>query len=146
MEHNFFDIEFAFESVSSQMQSSCTAFVSRATGVIYYLDDGTGIYDELPEDFETSEDYFEIPHKSDLDLGVSLVHGFVADRAPELAADVREIFSRKGAYARYKSLLSKNGLLDSWHAHEQSETESALKQWCEDNGINLAPPKPNNAE
>ena len=57
MRYDFVKIELAFDSVSSQMQSMCKAYLSRADGKIYYLDDATGIYDELPDDFETSEQY-----------------------------------------------------------------------------------------
>ena len=141
MQHDFSKIEFAFDSVSSQMQSMCTAHLCRNSGKIFYLDDATGIYDELPEDFETSDGYIEIPHKKELDLGRDLAYDFINSKAPTLSADVREVFSRKGAYQRFKSLLARNGLLDDWFKYEQTETEAALKQWCKDNSIELRPDK-----
>ncbi len=139
MQHDFSEIELAFELVSSQMQLSCSAYLCRTDGKIYNLDDGAGIYDVLPDDFELSEDYLEIPHKNDLDLGRALVREFINERAPALSNEVYEVFSRKGAYRRYKSLLDHNGLLDDWFSYEQAETEKALKQWCKRNSIDLLP-------
>ena len=115
----------------------CTAYLSLADGKIYYLDDATGIYDDLPDDFETSEQYIEIPHKNDLNLGRDLVYEFINRNAPNCFDEVRQIFSRKGAYQRFKSLLVRHNLLDQWHAYEQTETEEALKQWCKENSIEL---------
>ena len=137
MQHDFAEIELAFDSVSSQMQSMCTAYLSLADGKIYYLDDATGIYDGLPEDFETSEQYIEIPHKNELNLGRDLAYEFINRNAPNCFDEVRQIFSRKGAYQRFKSLLIRHKLLDQWHAHEQTETEEALKQCCKENSIGL---------
>ena len=145
MKHKFSDIEFAFDSVSFQAESSCTAFLSRDTGKFYYLDDGAGVYDELPDDFETSDAYIEIPHKNDLDLGTRLVHRFINESAPEHSNEVREIFSRKGAYSRYRDFLDRNGLCDSWHEFEQNEITKTLKQWCDENEIDLDAASSSNA-
>ncbi len=141
MQHDFSEIELAFDSVSSQMQSMCTAYLCRKSGRIFYLDDATGVYDKLPDDFEISDEYIEIPHKNELDLGRDLAYDFTGAHAPQLIAEVREAFSRKGAYQRFKTLLARNGLLDDWFKYEQAETEAALKQWCKDNSIELQPDK-----
>ena len=92
MKHDFSDIELAYDSVLSQAPSMCVAYISRTHGTIFYLDDATGVSDELPEDFETSDDYLEIPHKNDLDLGVPLVKRFIGNVRPELSDDVRSFF------------------------------------------------------
>jgi hypothetical protein len=47
------------------------------------------------------------------------------------------IFSRRGAYRRYKDLLEQKGLLDEWYDFEQQRTRQALLDWCEENGIEL---------
>lgn len=142
MQHDFRDIELAFDLVSSHMQSMCTALLSREDGKIYYLDDAAGISDDLPDDFELSDTYIEIPHKNDLALGRELVFEFVKKKAPILSNEVRAIFSRKGAYQRFKSLLSNNGVLDHWFSYEQAETIQALRQWCRDNSIELIAANP----
>ncbi len=141
MQHDFEEIEMAFDMVSAQPRSMCTVYLCRTNGKTYLQDDGTGIYDDLPDDFETSDDYIEIPHKHDLDLGRELVCEFVNKNAPALSRKVDEVFSRRGAYQRYKSLLERHGLLDDWYRYEQTETEAALKEWCKFNSIDLMPSK-----
>ena len=137
MRHVFSNIEHAFDTISCQTQYSCTVILSRSTGKLYYQDEACGIVDELPDDFGSSDDYVEIPHQNDLDVGSSLVHQFMREFAPEQSDEVRRIFRRKGAYSRYKSFLDRSGLLDSWHRYEEQETIAALKQWCKDNSIEL---------
>ena len=47
------------------------------------------------------------------------------------------MFSKRGAYARYKALLESNGQLRKWYEFEQKRQESALREWAEANGIEL---------
>ena len=64
----------AFEFVSSGAPLENSAYICLDTGKIYWqsrvmdLDD-----EELPEDFDTSDRYIAIPHKTTLDLGRRLV-------------------------------------------------------------------------
>ena len=51
---------------------------------------------------------------------------------------MREIFSHRGAYARFKDLLKRHQSLDAWHQWETEQTRQALRAWCADNGVNLA--------
>ena len=130
------DIEDAFFYVSSAPQLTNSALLCKETGEIFYISE-MGDSDELPEDIEDSEKYIEIPHKNDLDLGKRLVMDFVTEYCPELLGKVNNIFSRKGAYSRYKELLESKGLLDKWHNYENQRTKDELRQWCTDNGIEL---------
>jgi len=140
MEHDFFDIEHAFEFVNMQPPETNSAVLSRTTGRIYYIS-GFGDSDEdIPDDIEDEEAYVWIPHKHDFDLGTPLVHQFIREQAPHLAEDVYGIFSRKGAYSRFKGLLQHKGLLDSWHKYEEKKTEEALREWCQENNIDLKHP------
>jgi len=54
-----------------------------------------------------------------------------------LVPKVEDIFRRRGAYGRFKSLLERRGVLDEWYAYEARHRESALRQWCAENGIAL---------
>ncbi|WP_353817004.1 hypothetical protein [Mesorhizobium sp.] len=62
--------------------------------------------EELPDDVEDSERYIAIPDKRELDLGKPLVLTFARHHLPDDYDKVREIFSRAGAYARFKDLWS----------------------------------------
>ena len=54
---------------------------------------------------------------------------------PEDQREVQEIFSRRGAYARFKDLLERRGLLQRWYEYESDAEREALKVWCQENGI-----------
>ena len=136
MKVKYFDIELAFDFVSSQPRFTNEAFVSKATGEIYFVS-AFGDSDELPEDIEDADKYITLPHKNDLDLGIVLVREFVWQRIPDQAEQVERIFSRKGAYARFKDFLDRLGLLKDWYSFQAAQTESALKRWCAEQHIDL---------
>ena len=130
------EIEDAFFYVSSAPNFTNSALLSKETGKIFYIS-GMGDSDDLPEDIEESDEYIEIPHKNDLDLGNRLVMDFATEQCPELLEKVHAIFRHKGAYSRYKELLDSKGLLEKWYDYENQHTKEALRQWCADNGIEL---------
>jgi hypothetical protein len=135
MKIKFSEIEMAFNFVSSEQPEFHSAIVSKSTGETYYHTELGDNFDEFPEEAYESEDYIEIPHKNDLDLGQRLVWRFVEKEIPGLEPKVRGFFSRRGAYARYKTFLEEIGLLEKWYEFESSETQKALRAWCEENEI-----------
>ena len=54
---------------------------------------------------------------------------------PGLKNKVQGIFSRRGAYSRYKAFLGELELLDAWHRFEDERTKEALLEWCKDESI-----------
>jgi hypothetical protein len=80
----------------------------------------------------------EIPHQNDLDLGQRLVFEFVKSRLPAENIPVEEIFRKRGAYGRFKSFLESKGMLEAWHEFEDERQNKALRQWCEENGIEFS--------
>jgi len=138
MKINFTDIEHAYDYVSFGCRLfTHSAYLSRSTGKIYWHSDFGDDEEELPEDIFDNDDYVGIPHKNDLDLGQRLVWRFVENEIPGLQDKVRAIFSRKGAYSRFKDFLSQIDLLEKWFEFENSESQQALCQWCEDNNIEI---------
>ncbi|WP_418318915.1 hypothetical protein [Piscinibacter sakaiensis] len=113
------------------------AFVSRATGQILWV--GEGIDEEPPEDIEDEDLYLPVPGKSEFDLGRPVALRFVAEHLPAELETVQMIFRKRGAFSRFKALRAQAGLLDAWHAHEQSVVEAALREWCEDNDLDVVP-------
>ena len=67
----------------------------------------------------------------------ALVLDFVEACLPDAFDEVRQIFKRRGAYARFRDLLHRKKALDRWYAFEAEATEKALRQWCEDNDITI---------
>jgi hypothetical protein len=136
MKISYDDIESAFLFVSMQPMFGNQALLSTKTGEIFYISE-YGDSDELPDDIEESEDYIEIPHKNELNLGKRLVFDFVSERIPEESDKVSQIFRRKGAYSWYKNFLERLGLLDEWYKFEDTHQNKALRKWCSDNNIEV---------
>jgi hypothetical protein len=136
MKIKFKDIEEAFDFVSFGFYGDHSAVLDKSTGQIYW-DSDSGDLHEIPEEILESDDVVEIPHKNDLGLGTQLVFNFVRYNIPGDYERVQDIFSKRGAYARYKDFLESKGLLQSWHDFENKAQEKALREWCKNNGIEL---------
>jgi hypothetical protein len=129
----FDEIENAFMFVSMDQRYMHNAYLCIETGQMFYTSE-MGDSDELPDDIDESK-YISIPHKNDLDLGKNLVIEFVSEFLPKELDRVYSIFQRRGAYSRYKELLSEKGFLDKWYKFEDERQKAALKDWCAENGI-----------
>ena len=112
-----------------------TAVLNKKTGEIFYHSELSG-EDDFPEDVE-NDNYIEIPHKNDLNLGRNLVFDFVLKYIPGKSDEVESFFHRKGAYSKYKSLLEKLNLIDKWHKFEDEKTKTILLEWCHENGFQV---------
>jgi hypothetical protein len=133
----FDDLESALQWVSAAGPLENAAYISKATGQIFYASEDGATEDELPDDVDDDTLYWSVPHKNDLDLGRRLVLRFVDEVLPEEYRTVQDYFHRRGAYARFKDLLEREGQLEKWHDHEQKATEAALREWAHQNGLGV---------
>lgn len=126
----------ALEFVSASQYDEHHAYICRQSSRILFVADSMDMDDatELPEDPEAAG-YIIVPHRRDLDLGKKLALAFVAEELPEAWVDARDIFSRKGAFRRFKHLLGARGALERWYAYEERGVEAALCRWCDDVGL-----------
>ena len=122
-------------SAGSAAALNCAAYINRETGAIHWS--GDGVDEELPEDIDDGTLYIALPDKNDFELGRTLVFEFVEEQLPGSIDAVHGFFRQRGAYAKFKSLLSSHGLLDAWHEYEAAATERAAREWCEENGFVL---------
>lgn len=129
------DISSAFAFVSFDGGGN-SAYVCRRTGAVYWHSELGDNFEELPEDIE-SDNYLALPEPRDLDLGSRLVMSFADEVLPDHADAIARIFSRKGAYGRFKDFLVEIGALDRWYDYEAAATEKALREWCADNGLEV---------
>lgn len=129
----------AFEFVSIGGSLGAEAYISLDTGKVYLVSIEGDVMeeDEIPDDFETSNRYIAVPHKTQLDLGRKLALRFTELELPGDLDTVEDLFRRKGAYAGFKRLLESRDALQRWYDYEERATEEALRAWCEDNGIQL---------
>lgn len=132
---DFDELESAYYWVSGGIPFENFAFVSRATGKVYWKSEES--MEDLPDDYEDISLYAGVPNKNDLDLGNVLVSRFVDEHFPQGIQMVREIFSRRGAYSRFKDLLDDEGLLDRWFEFEREATGKALREWATENGFEI---------
>ncbi|MGM9485906.1 hypothetical protein [Ideonella sp. YS5] len=134
---DFNELFAAYEWVSGGegLGMDCRAYISRSTGTVHWC--GEGVDEELPEDIEDGTLYIAVPHKNEFDLGRSLAFRFVEEHLPRSREAVHKFFRKRGAYAKFKSLLASAGVLDAWHVYEGKAVESALREWCEENGFVL---------
>ncbi len=128
------DLEDAFMVLGGD--DSASGFLNTKTGEIFLRSPLTGL-DELPEDIDESEDYVRLPGKAEIHLGVRLVMEFAREEVPDHYDEISKIFSRKGAYGRFKDLLEGIGRLEAWYAYEKAATEEAIREWCAENGIEV---------
>jgi hypothetical protein len=56
---------------------------------------------------------------------------------PDDVDDVRNIFSNRGAYRRFRDLIERRNVLDRWYAFSNEAQERALRDWCEVEQIEL---------
>ncbi|MFS8975664.1 hypothetical protein PO002_14335 [Cupriavidus necator] len=132
------DLSMAFDFVSSAAPLDHNAYVSLDTGQVYWTSDFNDAFDEeIPDDLETSDRYLAIPDKNELGLGRKLALQFVAQKLPECYDQVEGFFRRQGAYAHFKYLLERKGILEFWYSFEADSVERALRQWCAENGLEI---------
>ena len=130
------DLDFALECTSTVFSfGEYYVYLNRESGELY--NDSPDSEDEIPDDIDDDKKYIMIPNKTDLDLGKSLVLQFTSERIPERTDEVYEIFRRKGAYQRYKSMLSNINKLDEWFVYEAEQQKLALQEWCVENKIEI---------
>lgn len=122
-------------STSGASFDSC-AYVNRHSGDIFYTGDFVDD-EELPDDLDENSDYVEIPSKQAMDLGDRLVFRFSAEYLPDHVDTVQVIFSRRGAYGRFKDLLEQVGKLEEWYRYEENAVSEAVLEWCRANEITV---------
>ena len=132
----FDDLLAAYEWVSSSPDDS-EAFVSRLTGMVHWSSNTIELDEALPDDIEDGRIYVAVPNKHDLNLGKNLALTFAEERLADSYQTVANLFRQRGAYARFKDLLERKGLLQAWYDFEAKATELALREWADDEGISI---------
>lgn len=132
------EIREAFEFVSAGGGDEHQAFLCKQSGKLYWHSELCDDLDILPDDIDDNEKFLQIPDKKELDLGKPLALEFTREFLPDDLDDVRQFFSGRGAYARFKDLLHRRGSLDQWYDFEAKAEERALREWCDFNSIEVS--------
>jgi hypothetical protein len=116
------------------------ALLCRQTGKVYWRSEASDLEEfenELPDDIEDDEKYIAIPDKKELGLGKPLVLDFAREFLPDDFDEVRYIFSKRGAYQKFRALVTRRNVLDRWYEFQSKATERALREWCEYHSIEV---------
>src|ERR1700758_2264848 len=95
-----------------------TVYLCQQTGKTYWRSDFLDfedLQDELPDDIEDEAKYIRVPDRHDLDLGKALVFDFAREFLPNDYDDVRDFFSRRGGYRKFRALVERRGVLQRWY-------------------------------
>lgn len=131
---NIDDIQLGVEFASSDYGDN-EAFLNIENGEIHFVGD---VVDEIPpSDLYENEKYVQLPSKVDLDLGKRLAINFIVTALPGKLDETYLIFSRKGAYSRFKSMLVSAEKLENWYAYEDAESKKAILDWCNSIGMDV---------
>jgi hypothetical protein len=119
-----------------------TAYLSRATGEIFYDSADYRGDEDLPDDVSDNNKYILIPSERELDLGISLRLNFIQTYAPKLYDEAFTISRKPKAYGRLRDFIERTGLLVRWYTFQQEALYAALRQWCADNNLTISEPTP----
>jgi len=133
----FNDILDAVEAVSSGHLGENSAWLCKQSGRIYWQFGNDDDAEELPEDIDVGEKYIQIPDKRELELGKPLALAFVGEFLPDDFDKVQQIFSRRGAYARFNDLLDHRRMRQQWFDYRDKAEIEAVRAWCEGNSIEV---------
>lgn len=136
----FDDLLVAYDWVSADSGGENAAYVSRATGRIYWCTDADETEEALPDDLDDGTQYLAVPHKHDLDLGTPLALQFVKDELPSQYLEASEVFRHPGAYRKFKAMLERAHKLEAWYTYESAAVTSALRAWVIDTGLPIPLP------
>jgi len=137
MNIKFSDVLDLFELVNFGSQFDNEGYICKLSGKTYFYSGLGDNEEELPDDIN-DEKYLAIPHKNELNLGINLAFDFIQEYLPTEYDNVRSIFHRKGAYARFKSLLENTGKIEEWYKFEAKRTEQAVRDWCSEQDIDIS--------
>lgn len=131
------DLLSAFDWVNAGYLGDNSAFIHRETGAIHLSSNSVDLEEDLPDDIDDASLYVAVPHGSDLGLGKPLALAFTEQALPDSASEVAGFFRRPGAYQRFKELLARAHRIEEWREFERLETERALREWAEEEGLRV---------
>lgn len=132
----------AFDFVNAAPAGENAARLSLISGQIQLVSVWTEIWpdsaDGGTEGAKADDRTLDIPHKTALGLGRELALWFVEEVIPDQYEEVELFFEKRGAYAKFKALLTGEGLLQDWYQFEKTAEEQGLRNWCEENGVQIS--------
>ncbi|MBD8530737.1 MULTISPECIES: hypothetical protein [unclassified Massilia] len=115
-----------------------TAMVSRATGMIHFLNDEYADEEApVPSASGANGDYVPVPAAGTLGIGDGLILRFAATHMAGDQETVRDLFRDRNTEG-FARLLEERSAGEAWEQFHEDATRTALQQWCTENGLQLA--------
>lgn len=135
MKVKYGELEDAFLFSDAGVLSEAESYLSKESGEFYFISDYIDEEVVIPDDLDDADKYLLVPTRQDLVLAHP--RDFVLDKMPEQINKLDQIFSRKGAYRRFKDWLIRINKIDAWYEYEDKARREALEKWCEESNITL---------
>lgn len=129
------DIEWAVEFASAGFGDH-EAYIDKQSGAIFYV--GDAVEEDIPDELFDNSRYIAVPDKRDLGLGKRLAIRFISEHLPTKLDKTYDIFSRSGAYGRFKELLTSANKLDDWYSYEELALKKAIIEWCNEYSVKFS--------
>jgi hypothetical protein len=126
---SFSDLQLAFEFVSSGGMGENEAYIDRQSGKIYWHSEVGDNDEELPDDIDDGK-YVSIPTRESSILGSLWPWISLVSSSPTTTT--------KFAKSSAGELLVRRGALERWYDFSNNFKETALREWCAENGIELS--------
>lgn len=127
-------------------ESDAEAFVrTDADGIVYVPNSMFADTEEINAAYDAMKEgsWIAFPDASALRLGHRMALRFAREFLSEEQCErVVAIFSRRGAFRRFKDFLDECGKLQDWYGYEELTVLEALKQWLKDNDIDYMDDRP----
>ena len=123
-------------------ESDAEAFVrTDADGIVYVPNSMFADTEEIDAAYDAMKEgsWIAFPDVSKLRLALRFAREFLSE---EQCERVVAIFSRRGAFRRFKDFLDECGKLQDWYGYEELTVLEALKQWLKDNDIDYMDDRP----
>ena len=114
-------------------------------GIVYVPNSMFADTEEIDAAYDAMKEgsWIAFPDASELRLGHHMALRFAREFLSEEQCErVVAIFSRRGAFRRFKDFLDECGKLQEWYAYEELTVLEALKQWLKDNDIDYVDDRP----
>ncbi len=112
------------------------AILCKDTGLIFFRSEW-GDINEMDDEELDCDEFVEIPHKNELDLGQTWSSNLQRSIWPANATSFQR-FSRDVGLMDGSKTCSQKSLLKSWYGFQNRREEEALRQWCLENEIEMA--------
>jgi len=138
-------MKLSFKKILSAFEETCfgdpftiTAYINKDNGEVFFVSEfDEDSNEENPEDLFENDIYFSLPDPSELTSGRELAFKFASEEVREQADEIYDIFEKRGAFSRFKNLLTQIGKLDDWYKFEQKIHKEEVHEWCELNEIDV---------